>query len=168
MRKSAGENAKCTLAPFARREFPMRLLALAAALSCAATAHAAPRGFDVRDLVALDRVSDPQASPDGRWIAFDVREADVAANKATHAIWLVGSAGGEPRRITAKSATSTSPRFSPDGKAVYFLSTRSGSQQLWRLELAGGEAQQVSRYPLDVGSFKLSPDGRRVAVSLEV
>ena len=146
----------------------MRFLALAAAIAGATTAHAAPRGFDVRDLVALDRVSGPEASPDGRWIAFDVREADVAANKASHAIWLVGSSGGEARRITAKTATSTSPRFSPDGKGLYFLSSRSGSQQLWRLELAGGEAQQVSRYPLDVGSFKLSPDGRRVAVSLEV
>ncbi|MGH8481911.1 MAG: prolyl oligopeptidase family serine peptidase, partial [Nevskiaceae bacterium] len=62
---------------------------------------------------------------------------------------------------------SNTPRWSADGR-LYFLSTRSGSQQLWRLDLRGGEAEQVTRVPLDIGAFRLSRDGRRAAVALEV
>ena len=62
-------------------------------------------------------------------------------------------------------ANDASPRWSPDGQALYFLSTRSGSSQVWRLALAGGEPTQVTDYPLDVGSFKVSPAGDRLALS---
>jgi dipeptidyl aminopeptidase/acylaminoacyl peptidase len=62
-----------------------------------------------------------------------------------------------------------SPRWSPDGRALYFLSARDGSMQVHRLDLAGGgEARPVTRYPLDVGSFVVSPDGRSIALSFEV
>ncbi|MCG8461819.1 MAG: S9 family peptidase, partial [Holophagales bacterium] len=61
-----------------------------------------------------------------------------------------------------------SPRWSPDGRHIYFLSSRSGSMQVWRLPLAGGEAQAVTALPLDLGGFTLSPDGKSLAVSMEV
>jgi hypothetical protein len=131
-------------------------------------ASAAARGFDVRDLVALDRLGDPQVSPDGDWIAFDVRETDMVANKGVHGIWLVATKGGEPRRLSTKGAAATSPRWSNDGKSVYFLSNRSGTQQIWRLDLAGGESQQVSEYPFEVGSFKVAPIGKQLALTMEV
>jgi dipeptidyl aminopeptidase/acylaminoacyl peptidase len=145
------------------------LSALALAASAAPLhATAAPRGLDVRDLVTMDRVSDPQASPDGTRIAFVLRETDLAANKGVFGIWLVPARGGEAQRVTAKGATANNPRWSNDGKSLYFLSTRSGSQQIWRLDLGGGEAHQVSDYPVDVGSFKLAPVGRQLAFTLEV
>ncbi len=70
--------------------------------------------------------------------------------------------------MTSHEAADNSPRWSPDGRALYFLSTRSGSSQVWKLGLDGGEAEAVTRLPLDVGSFALSPDGNRLAVSMEV
>jgi dipeptidyl aminopeptidase/acylaminoacyl peptidase len=134
-----------------------------------APAFAAGKAFDVRDLVALDRVSDPRISLDGSQVAFQVREADVANNKASTTLWLRSLRDAEPaRRITAAGVNSTGPRWSPDGRSLYFLSARGGSNQVWRLDMGGGEARQVTAFALDVGSFVLAPDGRRIALSFEV
>jgi dipeptidyl aminopeptidase/acylaminoacyl peptidase len=143
------------------------LLALLAALSIGV--HAEPRGLDVRDLVALDRVSSPTLSPDGARLVYVLREVDFDNNKASTSLWLTTSNGAGPaRRLTVSGGSVASPQWSPDGRQLYFLSSRSGSMQVWRLDFDGGEAQPVTSYPLDVGSFKLSPDGSALALNLEV
>ena len=145
------------------------LLACLLSLLVASSTMAQPRGFTVEDLVNLDRVADPQLSPDGKWVSFQLRETDFAANKGVQSLWLVPSdASSAARRLTAKGQSSASPRWSVDGRSLYFLSARSGSMQVWNLALGGGEATQVTDYPLDVGGFMLAPDGRKLALSLEV
>ncbi|MBK7043868.1 MAG: S9 family peptidase [Rhodanobacteraceae bacterium] len=148
----------------------MRVLAFSAmALVAAGSAFAEPRGFDVNDLVNLDRVADPRVSPDGRLVAFQLRETDYAANKGLQSLWLVpANASTPPRRLTAKGQTSVGPRWSRDGRAIYFMSPRSGSMQVWKLALDGGEAMQVTDFPLDVGTFQLSPNDTQMAVTFEV
>jgi len=134
-------------------------------------AFAAPKPFDARDLVTLDRVSSPTLSPDGRKLVVAVREADFEANKASTGLWiedLFARDAAPPVRFTAEGFNVNSPAFAADGAAVYFLSAKSGTQQLWKQAVAGGDAVQVTQYPLDVGSYKLAPDGRSVAVSLQV
>ncbi len=147
----------------------MKLAVATMALLAAAPLSATERGFTIRDLVQLDRVADPQLSPDGKWVAFQVRETDMAANKGVNGLWLVDAEGkAAPKRLTAKGANSLGPRWSADGRSLYFTSTRSGSAQVWRVDLGGGEAQQVTKLPLDVGSFRLSPDGHTLALTMEV
>jgi dipeptidyl aminopeptidase/acylaminoacyl peptidase len=148
----------------------MRVPATIAFALFTCSAIAAPmRGFDVDDLVRLERVADPRLSPDGREVAFALRETDYAANKGLQSIWRLALDGAaRPQRLTTVGQNAASPRWSPDGRALYFLSPRSGSNQLWRLPLDGGEAVQVSDYPLDIGTYQLSPDGRRVALTFEV
>jgi dipeptidyl aminopeptidase/acylaminoacyl peptidase len=124
--------------------------------------------FDVRDLIAFDRVSEPRVSPDGRLIVFTVSAVDLDANKRRTDLWLVSAEGTGLRKLTQHDASDTSAVFAPDGKAIYFLSTRGGSSQVWKLPLDGGEPQPVTKLPLDVGSFVLSPDGTKLALSLEV
>ena len=132
-------------------------------------AHAADtRPFDVRDLVAFDRLSEPAVSPDGKLLVFTVSSLDLEANKRRADLWLVGTDGAGLRQLTRNTDADTHGRWSPDGGTVYFLSTRGGSSQVWRLPLAGGEAQQVTALPLDVGSFVLSPDGSKIALAMEV
>jgi dipeptidyl aminopeptidase/acylaminoacyl peptidase len=127
-----------------------------------------PRPFDVRDLIAFDRLSEPGVSPDGRQVVFTVSTLDLAANKRRSDLGVVGTDGSGLRPLTRHADNDTSGTWSPDGRTVYFLSTRSGSSQVWKLPLDGGEAQQLTALPLDVGSFVLSPDGKWLALSMEV
>ncbi len=145
------------------------VLASAFSLLVASSAMAEQRGFTVNDLVNLDRASDPQLSPDGKWVSFQLRETDFEANKGLQGLWLVPSDGSAAaRRLTAKGQTSVSGRWSNDGRSLYFMSARGGSMQVWNLPLGGGEASQVTNYALDVGSYLLSPTGEQIAVSMEV
>ena len=142
------------------------LLLLAAVFAPAVVAQTHP--FSVHDMLAMDRISDPQVSPDGRTVVFVVRTTDLEANRGRTDLWLVGVDGAGLRRLTAHPDADTSPRFTPDGREVLFLSTRGGSGQVWRIPLAGGEAVAVTELPLDVAAFAVSPDGKRLAVAVEV
>ncbi len=124
--------------------------------------------FNVQDLWEMDRISDPQVSPDGEWIVFGLSSLDREANRRRSDLWMVGVDGSGLRRLTTHPASEFNPRWAPDGLAVYFLSTRSGNSQVWRIAMAGGEAKQATDLPLDVGSLSLSPDGSRLAISMEV
>ena len=136
----------------------------------AAAAEGGNAPFTVEDLVLLKRISDPQLSPDGRRVAFVQRETDLDANKGRTSLWLLDLTPGTapPRRLTDVRANDSSPRWSPDSRTLYFLSTRSGSSQVWRLPLSGGDAQRVTDYPLEVGALKVSPRGDLLALSMEV
>lgn len=134
---------------------------------CATNAHAAT-GLTVDDLLAFERISEPVASPDGKWIAYTLRTTDMAANRGRTDIWLQAVAGGPARRLTTHEANDTSPAWSADGAWIYFLSTRSGQSQVWRMSPSGGEAESVTKLPLDVGGFKLMPDGQRLIVTMDV
>jgi dipeptidyl aminopeptidase/acylaminoacyl peptidase len=150
-----------------------RIFLMAALLaSCVAQAAGTPPSapFTVDDLVRLKRLSDPQISPDGRYVAYVLRETDIEANKGRTDLWLLDlrAKDAQPRRLTQNAANDTSPRWAPDSRTLYFLSTRSGNSQVWRLSLDGGESLQVTSYPLEVGSLKVSPTGDRIALSMEV
>ncbi len=151
----------------------MRFILSASCLALGTVAGAAAvagetHPFGVRDLIAFDRLADPKVSPDGDRIVFAVSSLDLDANKRRSDLWLVGTDGSGLRPLTRNDASDSSGRWSPDGRTIYFLSTRSGSSQVWKLPLDGGEAQPVTALPLDVGSFVLSPDGSRLALSMEV
>jgi dipeptidyl aminopeptidase/acylaminoacyl peptidase len=124
--------------------------------------------FSIHDMVAMERVSDPQLSPDRSTIVFVLRTTDLEANRGRTDLWRVGVDGQGVRRLTTHPDSDTQPRFAPDGRSIYFLSTRSGSSQVWRIPADGGEAEPVTQEPLDVGAFAIAPDGRHVAFSMEV
>jgi dipeptidyl aminopeptidase/acylaminoacyl peptidase len=142
---------------------------LLSAIACTA-AFAQSTAFTPDDLVRLKRLSDPQVSPDGHYVAYVVAETDLEADKRRSDLWLIDLAAKDPapRRLTQNPANDSSPRWSADSKSLYFLSTRSGSSQVWRLQLGGGEATQVTDYPRDVGTLAVAPAGGRIAVSMEV
>ncbi|NCT70104.1 MAG: S9 family peptidase [Xanthomonadaceae bacterium] len=131
---------------------------------------AAARGLDVRDLQKLDRVSSPTLSPDGSTVVFAKRVVDADVVKASSSLWirnLLTRDLAPPKRLTPDGWSVNSPSFSPDGKTVYFLSAKSGTQQLYALPVAGGTPRQLTDFALDVASYKLSPDGTRVLFSTD-
>ncbi|MBM4191597.1 MAG: S9 family peptidase [Gammaproteobacteria bacterium] len=135
------------------------------------TTDTAASAFTANDLNTLARVSDPQVSPDGRYVVYTLRETDLEANRGRTDLWLAELLGTDlvkPRRLTQHPASDSSARWAPDGSGLFFLSSRSGSSQVWHISLSGGEAQQVTSLPLDVGSFEASPKGDRLAISMDV
>src|SRR5436305_4732217 len=132
---------------------------------------AEPHPFNVRDLVTLKRISDPQPSPKGDRIAFVLRSTDLAANKGRYDLWIVNADASGLVQLTTDPASDDNPRWAPDGQSLFFLSSRSGSNQVWRLPVGPGgpgEPVQVTHVPLDVSNLTVSPDGSRLAFSLEV
>jgi dipeptidyl aminopeptidase/acylaminoacyl peptidase len=124
--------------------------------------------FSVHDMLAMDRISDPRVSPDGSRVAFSVRTTDLEANQGRSDLYLAATDGSWVRRLTSHEASDTQPRWSPDGRSLYFVSTRSGSAQVWRLPLEGGEAQPVTHLPLDVDALEVAPGGRDLLFSMAV
>jgi dipeptidyl aminopeptidase/acylaminoacyl peptidase len=144
---------------------PIRYVIVLALLP--ALAAAASRPFDVDDLVRLDRISDPQLSPDGKRLVYTVRHADVEANQATQALYELDLSrkNAEARRLTGTVGSAFHPRWA--GDKLYFLSTRSGSAQVYVLD-GPGEARPVTALPIAVDGFQLSPDGRHLLIAAEI
>lgn len=97
-------------------------------LSVAAFAQTHP--FSIHDMLAMDRLSEPQVSPDGKWVVFTLRKTDLAANRGRTDLWLVGVDGTGLRQLTVNPASDLSPQWAQDGKSIWFISTRSGSAQI--------------------------------------
>jgi len=127
-----------------------------------------PHPFSIHDMLAMDRISGVQVSPDAKTIVFTLRKTDLEANKGLTDLWLIGTDGSGLRRLTSNPASDSDPLWSADGNTVYFLSSRSGSSQVWKISVLGGEAFQVTTFPLDVNYLALSPDGAKMAVVMEV
>ena len=126
------------------------------------------RPFSVQDLVSMERLSDPQVSPNGSRVVFVRRTTDLEANRGRTDLWIVDSDGSGLRQLTRHQANDSSPRWSADGSSIFFLSTRTDSSQVWRIDPDGGEAAQITDHPLDVGNLVLSGDGSWMAFTAEV
>ena len=133
-----------------------------------ATTQAKTHPFSVHDMLVMDRLSDPQVSPNGKSIVFVRRQTDLEANKGQTDLWLVGADGAGLRRLTSHQAADSNPRWAPDGKSIWFISSRSDSAQVWRIRIDGGEAEQVTDEPLDVGNLVVSRNGKYIAFTMDV
>jgi dipeptidyl aminopeptidase/acylaminoacyl peptidase len=124
------------------------------------------RPLTLDDQFNFHKVSDPQISPDGNWIAYTVENVDVKNDTKDKDIYITSWDGSRTLRLTSSKDSEYSPRFSPDGKFLAFLSSRqnSGGNQIWLLNLAGGEAERISDFKGGVSDFVWSPDSKRLAV----
>ena len=142
------------------------LLALGAL--CATAPSALPaRPMTQSDLAAMRRIGAPAVSADGRWLAYSLSETDLAANRRSNDLFLIDLTrrGSQPVRIASRpDKNEHDPRFSADGKWLYFLSNASGSDQLWRAPVPGGAPEQLTRLATDIGGYSISPAGNRLAI----
>src|SRR5256714_14187546 len=119
------------------------IAAVSVVLALASVAHArqAAQSFTINELINVRRVSDPQVSPDGNWIAYTIADTDKAANKRTTQSYRGPIEGGEPRALTSGDKSSNSPRWSPDGKRIAYISARDG--QVWVMNAEGSAPRKV-------------------------
>ncbi len=118
------------------------------------------------DIYRMQEVSDPQVSPDGKMIAYTVTSVDRDADNRKTAIWMVNWEGSQDLRLTYGPDSDTSPRWSPDGKYLAFLSTRpaDSKEQIWILDRRGGEARQLTNVKGEIDSYEWSPDSKRLVI----
>ena len=120
--------------------------------------------LSAEDFGNIKTVSDPQLSPDGTWVAFVRQSVDRDENKYRSAIWLLPTDGGPARPFTAGTCRDSSPRWSPCGQFLVFVSNRSGEKsQLYLIPVDGGEARPLTKLPNGARSPAWSPDGSQIA-----
>ena len=117
----------------------------------------------IDELVNLKRVASPVLSPDGKTVAFTVRETNWEENAFETEIWLADAASGEPRQLTQAAKSSLQPAFAPDNHTLGFLSDRDGGRQIYRIDIAGGEAERLTKREDGVSAFAWAPDGKSIA-----
>ena len=137
------------------------VLAFAATVATPAWAQQ-KRPIAFKNLAGMRRLSGPQISPDGKWIAYEVGTPNVEANRVAHDIWLVPAAGGEARQIS-RGGSDMRPRWSPDGKRLTFLSSRDGEQQIFWIKLDGGDANRLTSLSGGADNQIWSSDGKWIA-----
>ena len=93
-------------------------------LLVATAVTAAPRPLIIDDIYKIKSVRDPQISPDGKWIAYVVSVTSLDKNRSNSDIWLMPSEGGEARQLTTSEKRDDTPRWSPDGRQLAFISGR--------------------------------------------
>jgi dipeptidyl aminopeptidase/acylaminoacyl peptidase len=123
------------------------------------------RPLEPSDIFELKTVGDPRISPDGAWIAFTVSSLDKKEDASDTDIYMVPSAGGAPVKLTSSKKPETSPRWSPDGRYIAFLSGRDGKKaQVYLLDRRGGDAQQLTDYKTGASAIAWSPDSSKLAL----
>src|SRR5689334_1338878 len=148
--------------------FRLTAAVLIVALSSIAAAQGtvAKRPIRVGDMYRVKNVNDPQLSPDGKWVAYTVTTTDSAKDKSDTDIWMTSWDGSQTIQVTSSPDGESSPRWSPDGRYLAFISSRQAGKggQLWLLDRRGGEAKRVTELKPGIRQYEWSPDSKRLAL----
>ncbi len=136
------------------------------ALGCLPLAAKQPFTFDA--MMKLARIGDPQISPDGKLVAFTVQTVDFAANAKPTQVFAVPMAGGLPVQLTRDGSSNSRPRWSPDGKRLFYISNRSNGSQVWSMNPDGSDSRQVTYLPTEADGVSVAASGKFIVFTSDV
>ena len=145
----------------------MRLAAIArllpAFLLCAPTALPQGQRLTVKDIFNLELAADPRISADGKRVVYVRQFPDIMDDRRHSNLWIVNAGGTENRPLTSGSFDDTSPRWSPDGSQVAFISNRDGTPQIYRRWMDTGQTARVTGLTAAPAGIAWSPDGKWIS-----
>jgi dipeptidyl aminopeptidase/acylaminoacyl peptidase len=135
----------------------------------AADAPTSRRPLTPDDFYNLQTVSDPQVSPDGKWVAYVVSSDDREADESRSAIWMASWDGTQQVQLTNPGHDINSPRWSRDGRYLSYLNTPAGTDksQIMLFDRRGGEARALTNVTDDIQGYEWSPDSKRIVLVME-
>ena len=148
----------------------MRNLVLTTSAIMLASAALQARPLVVDDIDNIRTVESPAVDPSGKWVAYSVRTVDRKKDKNFTHLWMTSWDGTQTLQLTnRKDESESTPRWSPDGRYLAFISSRDDKRerdQLWMLDRRGGEARQLTNVEGSVVDYAWSPDGKSIALIL--
>lgn len=127
-----------------------------------------PEVFRPADVFELEWASDPQVSPDGQHVAYVRNFMDVMTDRRRSNVWIVDTDGDDHRPLTSGNANSSSPRWSPSGDRLLYVSSSDGSSQLYLRWMDTGQTAKITNLTQSPGGVSWSPDGKWIAFSMTV
>ncbi len=136
-------------------------------LLMASAAFSQSQSFTAETMLRLSRISEPQLSPDATTIAFTVQTVDVEKNAKPKQLYTVPVSGGIPK-LLGGPGNNERPHWTPDGKRLVFVSTRSGSSQIWTMNADGTSPKPVTDIASEASGVLLSPDAKFIVFQSSV
>ena len=132
-------------------------------------AQVAKRPLRPTDFYNMPALSDPQVSPDGKWVAYNLSKIDTAKDGRVSHLWMQSWDGKESLQLTYGADAASTPRWSPDGKYLAFLSSRESKNgsQVWLMDRRGGEGNKLTDIKGDLGDYAWSPDSKKLVLLIQ-
>jgi dipeptidyl aminopeptidase/acylaminoacyl peptidase len=128
----------------------------------------AKRPIKPADIYRLPSISDPQPSPDGKWISYTLSTIDSLKDNRNSDIWMVNIEGTQDIQLTFSPEGESRARWSPDGRYISFLSSRQESKgsQVWLLDRRGGEGRRLTDRKGGISDYAWSPDSKQLLLTM--
>jgi dipeptidyl aminopeptidase/acylaminoacyl peptidase len=124
--------------------------------------------FQPLDIFELEVASDPQLSPDGKQVVYVRRSNDIMTDSTRSSIWIVDALGESHRPVVSSQKNYYSPRWSPDGKRLAFVSNTEGKPQLYVRWMDTGQTALVTNVASPLSSITWAPDSKNIAFTMSV
>ncbi len=141
---------------------------LLAVVPAMASGYQSSNHLELLDVFQLEWVSDPQISPDGGRIVYVRNFNDIMADTSRSNLWIADVTTGDKRPLTTGTSNDFSPRWSPDGSKLLYVSTRDGGAELWLRWMDTGDTAKLTSLVYSPSGLSWSPDGRSIAFSMFV
>lgn len=142
--------------------------------SLIALSAVAQRTLQPSDVYRYRDISSPQISPDGKWVAYVLSSVDTTKDRRTTDVWMVSWDGKESVQLTNSPDGESTPKWSPDGHYLSFVSSRkSGMEkeeegaQVWLMDRRGGDAKKLTNIKSDIEDYDWSPDGKKLLLTIK-